>query len=181
MLAKLSDPEYCHALVAEARWPDGRIICPHCGSEDVAWLASRHVWSCRQRHAAARFSVKAGTLLEDSPLGLDKWLRALWLLLEGRETISSRHLQTDLGVTQKTAWFMLRRLQLAMSSNACRRRLPKSSPWAASPEPGQFRAVLRAILQVPKTELDQLVFWASVDSPRSNNPIAPGRKPIPRA
>jgi transposase-like protein len=175
----LSAPGYCHSLVTEARWPDGRIRCPSCGSDDLAWLPTRRLWACRERHAAARFSVKAGTLFEDSPLSLDRWLRALWLYLQSQDGVTSRHLQETLGVTQKTAWFMLRRIQLAVNSSACRRRLPKSS--SAGPlGPERFRAVLQAILAVRKADLDQLVFWAAVDSPRNNNPAAPGRKPKPR-
>jgi hypothetical protein len=99
-------------LVAR-RWPNG-VICPTCGSRDVGFVASRGVWQCKTRHPKAQFSVKLGTIFEDSPLGLEKWLPAIWMIASNRNGVSSWELHRALGVTQKTAWFMLHRIRLAM-------------------------------------------------------------------
>lgn len=94
------------------RWPNG-VTCPTCGSEHVKFLASRRVWKCKSRHARQQFSVKVGTIMEDSPIGLDKWLPAMWMMVNCKNGISSYEVARALGVTQKTAWFMLHRLRLA--------------------------------------------------------------------
>lgn len=99
-------------FMIKLRWPNG-ITCPTCGSEHVKFLASRRVWKCKARHARQQFSVKVGTIMEDSPLGLDKWLPAMWMMVNCKNGISSYEVARSLGVTQKTAWFMLHRLRLA--------------------------------------------------------------------
>jgi transposase-like protein len=109
-----SDYENCHRAMLEIRWPDGVVRCPQCGSSHVTYLANARVWKCYEKHPIAKFSLKTGTVFEDSPLPLQKWLAALWLLTNCKNGISSYELGRALGVTQKTAWFMLHRLRLAL-------------------------------------------------------------------
>ena len=106
----------CHAAVLAVRWPDGVVRCPRCDSERVTYLWNARVWKCYEGHARAKFSLKVGTVFEDSPLPLQKWLPALWLLTNCKNGISSYELARALDVTQKTAWFMLSRLRLALQS-----------------------------------------------------------------
>jgi transposase-like protein len=110
--------ENCHKALVAVRWPDGVVKCPTCGSEKVTYLASAKVWKCYEKHPRAKFSLKVGTVFEDSPLPLQKWLPALWLLTNCRNGISSYELARALGVTQKSAWFMLQRLRLALQSKS---------------------------------------------------------------
>src|SRR6266705_2305126 len=110
-----SDHENCYELMVQLRWPDGKVKCPHCGSENVTYLAKNRVWKCYTGHKRPKFSLKSGTIFEDSPLGLDKWLPALWLVVNCKNGISSCELARDLGVTQKTAWFMAHRLRFALT------------------------------------------------------------------
>lgn len=109
-----SDYQNCHNVMVSLRWPDGKVTCPYCGSEKVTYLAKARVWKCYSKHSRPRFSLKTGTIFEDSPIGLDKWLAALWLVVNCKNGISSMELHRDLGVTQKTAWFMAHRLRLAL-------------------------------------------------------------------
>jgi transposase-like protein len=109
-----SNYENCSELMVQLRWPDGKVKCPHCGSERVTYLAKNRVWKCYTGHKKPKFSLKTGTIFEDSPLGLDKWLPALWLVVNCKNGISSCELARDLGVTQKTAWFMAHRLRFAL-------------------------------------------------------------------
>jgi transposase-like protein len=111
-----SDYENCKSAVMAIRWPNGTVTCPRCGSAHVTYLAKARVWKCYGKHALAKFSLKVGTIFEDSPLGLEKWLPALWLLTNCKNGISSYELARALGVTQKTGWFMLSRLRLALQS-----------------------------------------------------------------
>lgn len=98
------------------RWPKG-VVCPTCGSKDVSFIPSRRIWQCKTRHPKCQFSVKVGTIFEDSPVGLDKWLTAMWMVASCRNGVSSYEVARDLGVTQKTAWFMLHRIRLAMQDS----------------------------------------------------------------
>ena len=109
-----TNQDNCLSYLATRRWPNGVVVCPRCGSTDVGFIASRRVWQCKTRHQLAQFSIKVGTIFEDSPLGLDKWLPALWMIGNDKNGISSWELHRALGVTQKTAWFMLHRIRLAM-------------------------------------------------------------------
>lgn len=97
-----------------ARWTDGKPRCPHCGSDDVIYLEKARLFKCRTAHPKQKFSLKVGTIFEDSPLGLDKWLTAIWLIANAKNGISSYEIHRALGVTQKSAWFMLHRIRLAM-------------------------------------------------------------------
>ncbi len=108
--------ENCRKAVEAIRWPDGIIRCPTCGSEHVTYLETQRRWKCYGKHPKAQFSLKVGTIFEDSAIGLEKWLPALWLLTNCKNGISSYELARALGVTQKTAWFMLSRLRLALQS-----------------------------------------------------------------
>jgi hypothetical protein len=108
-----SDPENGFKFFVGVRWPRG-VSCPQCGSRDVTFLANAKVWKCKTVHPRQKFSAKVGTIFEDSPIGLDKWLPAMWLAANCKNGISSYELHRALGVTQKTAWFMLKRIRLAM-------------------------------------------------------------------
>src|SRR5258708_18633373 len=96
------------------RWPDGKVKCPHCGSEKVAYLAKAGIWKCYGAHANPRLSLKTGTIFEDSPLSLEKWLPVMWMLVNCKNGVSSWEIHRAIKVTQKTAWFMLQRGRLAM-------------------------------------------------------------------
>jgi transposase-like protein len=113
-----SDPANCEKAMIAFRWPDGKVKCPRCGSENVDYLPNAHLWKCYEKgekqHDKVKFSLKVGTIFEDSPLGLDKWLPLMWLLVNSKNGVSSWEVHRSLGVTQKTAWFMLQRGRLAM-------------------------------------------------------------------
>ncbi len=111
-----ADYENSRKAVEEIRWPTGTVTCPTCGSENVTWLATQRRYKCYAKHPKAQFSLKVGTIFEDSAVSLEKWLPALWLLTNCKNGISSYELARALGVTQKTAWFMLSRLRLALQS-----------------------------------------------------------------
>jgi transposase-like protein len=108
-----SNPDNCIDYLAVRRWPKG-VICPTCGSEKVKFNPNRRLWQCSSHHAKRQFSVKVGTIFEDSPIGLDKWLTATWMLTNCKNGVSSYEIARDLKVTQKSAWFMLHRIRLAM-------------------------------------------------------------------
>jgi transposase-like protein len=113
-----SNPDNCIDYLAAKRWPNG-VICPICGSESVsAFNLKRKTWKCAKHHSKREFSVKVGSLAEDSAISLDKWLTALWLLSNCKNGISSCELARDLDVTQKTAWFMLHRIRLALQDES---------------------------------------------------------------
>lgn len=108
-----SDLDRSTEFVAKMRWPNGP-VCPKCGAMDHSYLTTRRVWKCKA--CKKQFSVKVGTIFEDSPLGLDKWLPAVWLIANSKNGISSHELGRALGVTQKSTWFMLHRIRLAMQT-----------------------------------------------------------------
>jgi transposase-like protein len=112
-----SDFEHCRQFMTELRWSDGKVTCPACGSDNVTWLAKARVWKCYAKHERPTFSLKTGTIFEDSPIPLEKWLCAAWMLINCKNGISSYELHRGLGVTQKTAWFMLHRVRLAMQES----------------------------------------------------------------
>src|SRR5277367_2515600 len=113
-----SDEQTCINAVAYLRWEDGSPVCPKCnaaqGERNHYWLAKQKRWKCYQCYK--QFSVKVGTIFEDSPISLSKWLPAMWLLVNCKNGISSYEIAKDLGVTQKTAWFMLHRLRLVVKA-----------------------------------------------------------------
>jgi transposase-like protein len=106
--------ENCKAFMTELRWPDGVVRCPHCGSDHVTWLEKARIWKCYSKHDRPRFSLKTGTIFEDSPLGLDKWLTAVWQIVNCKNGISSYEVHRAIGITQKSAWFMDHRIRFAL-------------------------------------------------------------------
>lgn len=110
-----SDIDVATAFVAGLRWPSG-VTCPHCEGTECPYVASRRIWQCKG--CRKQFSVKVGSIFEDSPIALSKWLPAMWMLVNCKNGISSYELARDLGVTQKTAWFMLHRLRLAIQAQS---------------------------------------------------------------
>ncbi len=114
-----SDEQVCIDAVAALRWPNGKPACPACGKTDHYWLASQKRWKCKG--CWKQFSVKVGSIFEDSALSLTKWLPALWMLVNCKNGISSYELGRDLGVSQKSSWFMLHRLRLAIQTGSFRK------------------------------------------------------------
>src|SRR6266404_6028636 len=112
-----SNPDNCIEYLVARRWPKG-VICPTCGRKDISFVPSRSLWQCKTRHPKAQFSIKTGTILEDSPLSLDKWLPVMWMVANCKNGVSSWEIHRSLGVTQKTAWFMLHRIRLAMQTES---------------------------------------------------------------
>jgi transposase-like protein len=106
-----SNPEVCIATVAAAKWPEGP-ECPRCANKRLSYVTTRKTWTCLE--CRKQFSVKVGTIFEDSPIALNKWLCAMWMIGNCKNGVSSYEIARDLQVTQKTAWFMLHRLRYAM-------------------------------------------------------------------
>ena len=111
-----SDPDVCLKFMAGIRWPDGKISCPRCNCDRVGFIKTRRTWQCKG--CSKQFSVKVGTIFEDSPLGLDRWLVAIWMIANCKNGISSYEIHRSIGVTQKTAWFMLHRIRLALQNGS---------------------------------------------------------------
>jgi transposase-like protein len=111
-----SKPENCRAYLVARRWPDG-VACPRCKSKNVIYLEKYNRWHCREKHAAPQFTLKTQTIFEDSPISLDKWLSAMWMIVNAKNGVSSWEIHRSLKVTQKSAWFMLQRLRLAMKED----------------------------------------------------------------
>jgi transposase-like protein len=112
-----ADLDTCQNFLVARRWPKG-VVCPTCASKDVRYIPTRRVWECKNKHPRKQFSAKVGTIFEDSALPLDKWLIAMWLIANCKNGISSYEIARDLGITQKSAWFMLHRLRLAMQNRS---------------------------------------------------------------
>lgn len=112
-----SDPDTALKTMVELRWPEG-VHCPTCGRTDVKFLPTRRLWECKEKHPRKQFSAKVGTIFEDSPLGLDKWFCAIWMIANCKNGVSSYELHRAIGVTQKSAWFMLHRIRLAMKAGS---------------------------------------------------------------
>jgi hypothetical protein len=110
-----SDPDVRLDTIVQLRWPDG-VCCPTCGRADVRFIKTRRIWECKEDHPKRQFSAKVGTIMEDSALGLDKWFAALWLVANCKKGVSSYEMARDLGITQKSAWFLDHRIRLAMKT-----------------------------------------------------------------
>src|ERR1017187_7130472 len=110
-----SAPQAAFDFMVKLRWPDG-VKCPHCGSQDVRFISTRKLWECKCCDKKKQFSVRVGTILEDSALALEKWLAAIWMIANDKNGVSSYEVHRAIGVTQKTAWFMLHRIRLAMQT-----------------------------------------------------------------
>ncbi len=112
-----ADPVNCREYLVARRWPNG-VTCPRCGSQDVLFLEKYNRWHCREKHNAPQFTLKTGTIMEDSPIGLDKWMTAMWQIVNCKNGISSYEIHRALGITQKTAWFLDHRIRLALTSGS---------------------------------------------------------------
>ena len=115
-LRHYSNPLTCIEEVAAVKWPKGEAVCPRCSSKNAAFLSTRLMWKCRD--CKKQYSVKVGTIFEDSPIGLDKWLCAMWMLANCNNGVSSYEIGRALQVTQKTAWFMLHRIRYAQHTGS---------------------------------------------------------------
>jgi transposase-like protein len=115
-IAYFADADRAFRYAVELRWPDARINCPRCGSEKHSFIKTRRIWFCSG--CKKQFTVKVGTIFEDSPLGLDKWMTAAWMLCNCKNGMSSYELSRAIGITQKSAWFMLHRIREAMKSGS---------------------------------------------------------------
>jgi transposase-like protein len=113
-----SDPENCREFTISVRWLDGKVRCPKCDSQKVTYLKNARLYKCYENHPKTKFSLKVGTVFEDSPIPLEKWLPAVWMLVTCKNGVSSYEIHRALGVTQKTAWFMLHRIRLAMQARS---------------------------------------------------------------
>lgn len=111
-----TDADNCLNYLAARRWPNG-VVCPRCQRTDAAFVPSRRLWQCKTRHPKSQFSIKTGTVLEDSPLGLEKWLPVMWMVANCKNGVSSWEIHRSLGVSQKAAWFMLHRIRLGMKED----------------------------------------------------------------
>src|SRR3984957_18966230 len=112
-----ADPQVTFDFMVKLRWPN-KVKCPRCQSEDVSFISTRKIWKCKCCQEKSQFSVRVGTIFEDSALPLDKWLVAIWLIANAKNGVSSYEVARALGVTQKSAWFMLHRIRLAMQSRS---------------------------------------------------------------
>jgi transposase-like protein len=110
-----SDAENCSNFLSQLRWPNG-VECPNCLAREVSYLSTRRLWKCKA--CKKQFSVKVGSIMEDSPIGLDRWLAAIWLIANAKNGISSCELARSLGMTQKSAWFVLHRIRKAMQNGS---------------------------------------------------------------
>ncbi len=113
-MSYFADPARGLAFMVSLRWADGKVTCPHCQADRVSFISTRSKWKCMACHK--QFSAKVGTIFEDSALGYDKWFPAMWMIVNAKNGISSYEIHRALGVTQKTAWFMLQRIRLAMQT-----------------------------------------------------------------
>jgi transposase-like protein len=118
-----ADFDNCQKFMIELRWADGQGRCPNCGSEKVTYLANARVWKCYTKHPKAKFSLKVGTIFEDSPIGLDKWFVALWLLVNCKNGISSYEVARAIGISQTSAWHVMHRLRFALHEGSFEKML----------------------------------------------------------
>src|SRR3954468_19828770 len=118
-----SDLDVAHDFFSKARWPDGVIACPHCGATGAKFLVKYRRWECKNKHPKRQFTVKVGTVMEDSPLGLDKWAVGMWLEVNAKNSISSYEVHRALGITQKSAWFMQHRIRFALHQGSFEKQM----------------------------------------------------------
>ena len=111
-----SDPDRAFEYAKSLRWPEGTVTCPRCGAAKNSFIKTRRLWFCYG--CQKQFTLKVGTIFEDSALGLDKWMTATWMLVNCKNGISSHELARDLGITQKSAWFMLQRIRAALQEKS---------------------------------------------------------------
>jgi transposase-like protein len=108
-----ADLKNCREYLVARRWPDG-VVCPKCGSTKVLFMEKYNRWNCREKHPSPQFTLKTGTAMEDSPIGLDKWLTAMWMVVNCKNGVSSYEISRTLGITQKSAWFLDHRIRLML-------------------------------------------------------------------
>ena len=113
-----ADEDRAFEYMKRVRWPDGNVICPRCGSAENSFITTRKLWTCKACKTKKQFTIRVGTLLEDSPIAYDKWLCGFWLIANAKNGISSYEIGRALGVTQRTGWFMLQRIRLAMQNGS---------------------------------------------------------------
>ena len=111
-LVYFADPEQAFQFAVKLRWPDGNVTCPRCGGSKHSFIKTRRIWFCYD--CKKQFTVKVKTIMEDSAIGLDKWIAAIWIVANSKNGVSSWEIHRSLGVTQKSAWFMLHRIREAM-------------------------------------------------------------------
>lgn len=116
-----ADPDVCHEYMKSLKWPDGVIACPKCGGDSIGEIKSRRMFQCKHKECRKQFSVKVGTIFEDSALPLQKWFVAVWMIANAKNGVSSCELARAIGVTQKSAWHMLHRIRLAMQTKSFRK------------------------------------------------------------
>jgi len=112
-----ADPTNCREYIIARRWPNG-VVCPTCGNTKVSFLGNQNKWQCSSHHSKRQFTIKTGTIFEDSPISLDKWLCAMWLVVNCKNGISSCEIARDLAITQKSAWHMMHRIRRAMHTGS---------------------------------------------------------------
>jgi transposase-like protein len=110
-----NNPDNALNFMITLRWPNG-ISCPRCQSDQYTYISTRRTWQCKNKDCKKMFTVKLGTIMEDSPIGLDKWLAAIWMIVGAKNGISSYEIHRGLGITQKSAWFLMHRIRLAMQT-----------------------------------------------------------------
>lgn len=152
-----SDEQTCIDTVAAVRWPEGP-VCPACGHKEHYYLKTQKRWKCKDCNK--QFSVKLGSIFEDSPIGLDKWLCALWMIANCKNGVSSYEIHRAIGVTQKSAWFMLHRIRLAMKSGSIEKLGGNGGPVEADvtfvgPNPMRMHKSRRAKLQAIASASDE--------------------------
>jgi transposase-like protein len=108
-----SNPERCRDYLIARRWPNG-VTCPRCDSDKVVYQPKYNRWQCSSHHDRRQFTLKTGTIFEDSPIKLDKWMMAMWMIVNCKNGVSSYEIHRAIGVTQKTAWFMDHRIRVAL-------------------------------------------------------------------
>jgi transposase-like protein len=133
-MAYFANPARCFEYAVKLRWPDGKISCPRCGSDAHSSISTRRLWFCKG--CKKQFTMKVGTIFEDSPLGMGKWMAAFWLLVNCKNGISSYEVGRDLGVTQRTAWFMLHRVRLALQQGSIKKMQHLTFNQLTGKEPG---------------------------------------------
>ncbi len=111
-----SDEKTCVEFIAQLKWVDGKPYCPKCGSDNCIGLSTRPIYKCREKGCKKQFSVKVGTIFENSPIPLTKWIPALWMIMNSKNGVSSCEIARSLGITQKSAWHLLHRCRKVLST-----------------------------------------------------------------
>jgi transposase-like protein len=167
-----SDAKRCHEYMIANRWPNG-VECPRCGSNNVLFLEKYNRWHCREKHPAPQFTLKTGTVMEDSAIRLEKWLPAFWLLANCKNGISSYELHRAIGVTQKSAWFMLQRIRLAMQNTPAAKLGSSGGPTEVDEtfvggDPRKMHRKRRVALMQARNEIPN---WKAVEKYTAKIPV----------